>query len=93
MRLLTDLVDKQQSNASTPDTAEYKYMEAEQAKINAHNAEQKRKKLWEQKQKLTPTCLFSYEKLVWDNKKSRLNFAWYAFNVYIKLLFSYYKRL
>ena len=93
MRLLTDLVDKQQSNASTPGTAEYEYMEAEQAKIDAHNAEQKRKKLRGRKRKLTPTRLFPYEKLVRDNKKGGLDFAWYTFNIYIKLLFPYYKRL
>ena len=93
MQLLADLVNKQQSNASTPDTPEYKYIKTEQTKIDAHNTEQKQKKLQNRKHKLTPACLFPYKKLLQDNKKGGLDFAWYAFEVYIKQLFPYYKEL
>ena len=93
VQLLADLVDKQQSNASTPGTPEYEYMKTEQAKVDAHNTEQRRKKLRGRKHKLTPACLFPYEKLLRDNKKGELDFAWYAFEVYVKRLFPYYKEL
>ena len=93
MRLLAGLVDEQRSKALIPGTPEYEYMKAEQAKIDAHNAEQRQKKLRNRKHKLTPARLFPYEKLIRDNKKGGLDFAWYAFEIYVKLLFPYYKEL
>ena len=93
VQLLNDLVDKQRSQALIPGTPEYEYVEAEQAKVDAHNAEQRRKKLRGRKRKLTPARLFPYNKLVRDNKKGGLDFAWYAFKVYVELFFPYYKEL
>ena len=93
VQLLCNLVDEQRSKASTPGTAEYEFLEAEQAKVDAYNAEQKRKKLRSRKHKLTSARLFPYDKLVRDNKKGGLDFAWYAFEVYVKRLFPYYREL
>ena len=93
VQLLRDIVDEQRSKASTPGTPEYEYLEAEQAKVDAHNAEQRRKKLRGRKHKLTAARLFPYDKLVRDNKKGGIDFAWYAFEVYEKRLFPYYKEI
>ena len=93
VQLLCNLVDEQRSKASTPGIAEYEFLEAEQVKIDAYNAEQKRKKLRNRKYKLTSARLFPYDKLVRDNKKGGLDFVWYAFEVYMKHLFFYYREL
>ena len=84
VQLLADLVNKQRSNASTSDIPEYEYMKTEQAKVDMYNTEQRWKKLQGRKHKLTPARLFPYKKLLRDNKKSGLDFAWYVFEVYMK---------
>ena len=93
IQLLSNLVDDQRSKALIPGTPEYEYLKAEQAKVDAYNAEQKQKKLQSRKYKLTPARLFPYNKLIRDNKKGGLDFAWYAFEIYMKLLFPYYKQI
>ena len=93
VQLLANLVDEQRSKALIPDTPEYEYLKAEQDKVDTYNAEQKQKKLRKWKHKLTPARLFPYEKLERDNKKGGIDFAWYAFEIYIKRLFPYYKEL
>ena len=93
IRLLASLIDEQRAKALIPGTPEYEYLEAEQAKIVAYNAEQKQKKVRKWKRKLTPARLFPYDKLERDNKKGGIDFAWYAFEIYIKRLFPYYKAI
>ena len=62
-------------------------MKMEQTKIDIYNTEQKQKKFWGRKYKLISAWFFFYKKLLQDNKKSGLDFAWYTFEIYIKQFF------
>jgi len=42
---------------------------------------------------VTPSHLWPRERFIRDNRKGGLDFVWYAFEVYEKLLFPYYDKI
>ncbi|KAF2024871.1 hypothetical protein EK21DRAFT_93699 [Setomelanomma holmii] len=74
-------------------THEYAHLARVNAEIDAHNKQLPRRQRKGRHQKMMPERLYCCEKYSRDLFIGGLDFVWYAFEVYDKLLFLYYRHL
>jgi tRNA(Ile)-lysidine synthase TilS/MesJ len=91
--LLHARVDHDRAEALKPGTSQHDYLSDLNASVTSHNTSLPRGQRQGRKNAFTVERRFKYEKLERKAKKGGLDFVWYAFNLYERVLFKYYMHL